>query len=394
MSEIHSNIKHNKDNLNYSSSFQLFNENSPLVFEYNSKKSFIRYIKNNFLKSKYIYFFIKKLCYSYSFLLILYILILVYFYKISKIAKYTEKIKVNKEKQNFNSSLSIKSKSDIKVCVCTLGKEENRYIREFVKHYHNYDIDTIFLYDNNEINGENFEEVIKDYIDMGFVKIVDWRGKNKSMIRVWNDCYLNNYDYYDWLIFYDIDEYIYLKNYTSIKAFLSEPRFQKCPKIYLNWVIHTDNNLINYDNRTLHERFPEVEINAKKKNNNSYGSVKTILKGHIPNVRITRMHIFSRDIKGCNGFGEIAELNSNDHIKNPDYEYYYIDHYYSKSIEEFVEKINKGDVYFDDKTSFKMHRVKRYFNINKITMKKIIYIEKYTGLDLKKYKKQLIKEHL
>ena len=27
----------------------------------------------------------------------------------------------------------------------------------------------------------------------------------------------------------------------------------------LNWNIHTDNNLIHYDNRTLKERFPEKE---------------------------------------------------------------------------------------------------------------------------------------
>ena len=30
-----------------------------------------------------------------------------------------------------------------------------------------------------------------------------------------NDCYLNNYEKFDWLIFYDIDEYIFLKNYDK-----------------------------------------------------------------------------------------------------------------------------------------------------------------------------------
>ena len=53
------------------------------------------------------------------------------------------------------------------------------------------------------------------------------------------------------------------------------------------------------------------------------------------------MHIFDRKIKGCNGDGEIQELNKLDHMKNPDYENFYIDHYYSKSLEEFVEKINQ-----------------------------------------------------
>ena len=48
---------------------------------------------------------------------------------------------------------------DLKVCLCTLGKNENRYIREFVEFYKNYNVDQIYLYDNNDIDGERFEDV-------------------------------------------------------------------------------------------------------------------------------------------------------------------------------------------------------------------------------------------
>ena len=43
--------------------------------------------------------------------------------------------------------------NDIKACICTLGKKENRYIREYVSYYEKYGIDKIYLYDNNDING-------------------------------------------------------------------------------------------------------------------------------------------------------------------------------------------------------------------------------------------------
>ena len=46
-------------------------------------------------------------------------------------------------------------KKDIKVCVCTVGKQENN-IREFVDYYQKYGIDKIFLYDNNDEDGESF----------------------------------------------------------------------------------------------------------------------------------------------------------------------------------------------------------------------------------------------
>ena len=60
----------------------------------------------------------------------------------------------------------------IKVGLCTIGKEENLYVREYVSHYKNYNIDKIIIYDNNEENGEKFEEVISDYISNGFVNFL------------------------------------------------------------------------------------------------------------------------------------------------------------------------------------------------------------------------------
>ena len=79
---------------------------------------------------------------------------------------------------------------------------------------------------------------------------------------------------------YDIDEYIHLNNYSNIKDFLNEKKFDNCTKIYLNWVVHTDNNKIHYENKSLFERFPEVEKNAKEKNNGVTHRVKCILRGH------------------------------------------------------------------------------------------------------------------
>ena len=87
--------------------------------------------------------------------------------------------------------------NEIRVCVCTLGKKENRYIREYVSHYEKYGIDKIYLYDYNDINGERFEEVINDYISKGFVEILDWRGRLLEMASIMKDCYNRNYKKYN-----------------------------------------------------------------------------------------------------------------------------------------------------------------------------------------------------
>ena len=174
-----------------------------------------------------------------------------------------------------------KNKKDIiniKVCLCTLGKKENRYILEFVEHYKKYGVDKIFLYDNNDIDGERFEEEINHYIKSGFVELINWRGIPKALIKIINQCYQNNYDKYDWLIFYEIDEFIYLKHYNNIKTFLNQKRFIKCKSIQLNWVHRSDSNLMLYDKRPLSIRFKEKGKNVKYKKFNKLAFINFLYK--------------------------------------------------------------------------------------------------------------------
>ena len=65
----------------------------------------------------------------------------------------------------------------IKTAICLISKQENRYIKEFVDYYQKLSINKIFLYDNNDINGEHFEGILSKYIKLDFVEIVNYRGK-------------------------------------------------------------------------------------------------------------------------------------------------------------------------------------------------------------------------
>ena len=70
----------------------------------------------------------------------------------------------------------------------------------------------------------------------------------------------------DWLIFYEIDEFIFLKNFDNIKTFLNQKKFIKCKSIQLNWVHLSDNNRLYYENKPLFIRFKERGKNVNKKN--------------------------------------------------------------------------------------------------------------------------------
>ena len=43
-----------------------------------------------------------------------------------------------------------------------------------------------------------------------------------------NECYELNNESYDWLIFYELDEFIHLSNFENIKDFLNQKKFDKC----------------------------------------------------------------------------------------------------------------------------------------------------------------------
>ena len=255
----------------------------------------------------------------------------------------------------------------IKVCLCTIGKEENKYAKEYVEHYKKYGVDKIFIYDNNDINGERFENVLSNYISNKFVEIINFRGLKQAQMKMLNNCYSNYYRIYDWFIMFDMDEYINLKYYKNIKNYLNKEKFKKCQVIYFFRAFHLDNNQIYYENKTLFKRFPKTVHNVF--------SVKAILKGHIPNLFIYDPHILNGGIESCYGSGQKKCIKF-------DFKYNFIDHFYYKSTEEFMEKVLKGDIYFNNTLVVQKRKILEYFESNEITLEKIDYIEKKSGINL------------
>jgi len=276
--------------------------------------------------------------------------------------------------------LYIYNSSNNKVCLCTIGKNENKYVREFVEYYKNYGFDNIIIYDNNDIDGENFDIVLNDYIKNGYVKIINYRGKAKTQNSMLNNCYNENNHLYDWLIFYDFDEFIHLSKYNNIKKYLGKARFKKCNVIYLNQVLHTDNDQVFYTNKSLFQRFPYFTTNFNKK----IGYTKIIIRGNLTNINFTNPHVLDYNNQ-CNSIGKLTDLSYID-LYN---EYYHSHHFYFKSTEEYFNKLKRGGVtsgkkyFFPDIFDF-------YFSVNRITKEKIDYLENRSGLNLSRYKDKLI----
>ena len=267
-----------------------------------------------------------------------------------------------------------------KVCICTIGKNENKYAREFVEYYKKLGVNKIFVYDNNNIDGEHFETILYDYINEGYVKINNkYRGKTQIQYPIFNHCYKENNHLYDWLIYYDFDEFIHLSNYSSIKNYLGDNRFKKCNVVYLAQIMHTDNDQIYYSNKSLFKRFPNFTLNFTRK----IGITKIIVRGNLQNINFTNAHVLINKNQ-CNSFGNKTKLKYEDLYND----YFFYHHFYFKSTEEYYNKLERGGV-TSGKKAFIPKLFDFYFSLNRITKEKIDYIENRSGLILTRFRLKL-----
>lgn len=270
----------------------------------------------------------------------------------------------------------IKLSKNVKILLCTIAKQENKYIKEFIEYYKNMKINKIIIFDNNDIDGEYLEEVLYNEKKNNFIKIVNFRGLKHPQIKALNKCYQNYNKYFEWIAFFDIDEFLYIKNYTNLNKFLSLPQFNKCQSIIINWKYFGDNNNLFYEPKPLKERFNKefdirkIEINEKYIF--YYSAGKSIIRGGLKLKWGHFPHYIDNNIK-CRPNGEII----NNYFSPPQYSTAYISHYFSKSTEEFIERLKRGDVMVKpDDEYYKQRIFNYYFLFNKITKEKLNLFKK------------------
>ena len=277
--------------------------------------------------------------------------------------------------------IKINLPNKLKVLLCTIGKEENKYIKEFINHYRNLKIKKIILYDNNDINGEKFNKILNNEIANKFVKIINYRGFKFPQRKAIDDCYKKNNQYYDWIAFYDIDEFLYINNYTNINEFLSLPRFKKCQSIIINWKYYGDNDKLYYEPKPVTQRFTKpFYFNERRKNNKyMYSAAKSLVRGGL-NIKWKHFPHYLKNIINCRPNGNIS-IN---YFSPPQYSIAYISHYLTKSTEEFAERLNRGDVILNVNYFYIKYRIyKYYFFFNSMTKEKIDLLKKKLKLKIK-----------
>lgn len=246
-------------------------------------------------------------------------------------------------------------------CVCTIIKNEHPYIREWALHHLSLGFDKIFLYDNNSFKDYNIE--IGDLIESHQIEIKLWNDVTKArQLNAFRDfMFSEEWGEDDWCAFIDVDEFIFLDEGRNISQFIA--LYKQYAGVALYWKCYNANGYIQAPKKlsTIDAYTTTCVVNDfSTKMICRIRDIRDFIMVHLFVPHFGKMYVTPTGTPLC--VFNIRDLNyKNGHIK----------HYFTKSWEDWVRRLKRGNV------TQNLRLVDTFFEYNP---------------DLEKYKDELIKE--
>ena len=273
----------------------------------------------------------------------------------------------------------------MKVLLCCILKMENHYLEEWLRHYVSLGIDKIVIFDNNDIEGKYAEsiydiEYVKECKNKGIIDVYPIPGEKQAQTRSYNKCYEMYGSEYDWLMFFDIDEFLMLEKSNNIKEFLSQQHFTPYEMIHINWKVYDDNDLLTVVNNdySLVKRFTRPCQTRRS----VHSELKTIIRGGLKDVKFIKSpHTCdNRTFLCCNAIGEKTDskaTKTNIIIHKESW----LNHYICKTIEEFCyNKLVRRGGHTIHKKDLR-YNLNFFFNYNRRSLDKIKFYKEHCNIN-------------
>ena len=237
-------------------------------------------------------------------------------------------------KHNENGVENLTIKSNGKSLVCCIAKNEDDYINEWIRYNIHVGFDHVVVYQNNW--RAKVDDDLKDR-----VTLVEWDTNYMfAQQKAYNDCISKFADEYDWIAFFDVDEFLVLKNSKDLNDWLGE--YSSYDSIGVNWKYFGDSNISTLDEKRSVARFTKRQDKADS-------HVKTILNTR--KVGKTQpMHCCCHVTSYSLQQNSTIAVDGKTFIRNPDCKENIIDcdniawlaHYRCKTWNEWLEKAKRN----------------------------------------------------
>lgn len=235
-----------------------------------------------------------------------------------------------------------------KVAICAIFKNEALYLREWIEFHKIVGVNHFYLYNNN--SEDDYETVLEPYIKDGIVTLTQWP-KNQAQMQCYHDGIERFKNETEWLTFVDIDEFIVPNTTDNIYDFL-KPFQKNRPVVIAYWKMFGTSGMLKRNTSGLVTKDFTVSWNkyvniGKIFFNTSFDFDKNYKRNET-------LHHYCWGKKGrteippVNIFGKMCTFGKNPIPRNADATYFplQINHYFTKTYEEYLQKKAKGDVYF------------------------------------------------
>lgn len=240
------------------------------------------------------------------------------------------------------------------LAVVAIAKNEGPYIKEWIEYHKLVGVDKFYFYDNE--SNDSTQQLLSSYIKNGIVDYTFIKGTGKQLYA-YNDAIKKHKQDARLMAFIDLDEYIMPSQpYKSVALIIKEiieNAHKGAVGVGINWAIYGSSGYIEKQNGLITQTF------LKRASNNHWGNshIKVIC-----NPRFIKKYIsphYPLLIKGAycvneNTYKRIWGWGTDNII----YKNIRINHYFTKSKQEYIEKQNRGLA--DRKGQYNMNNFYQY----------------------------------
>lgn len=251
-----------------------------------------------------------------------------------------ETIRIRNERRQKVRAERLKKLNSIKFkyycSVCLIIRDENEYLEEWLRWHIGQGVQHFYIYDHGskkpvrafvkELGAEIFDKVT----------VIEWYGSHKdAQPEAYNDCLKRFGEESRWIGFLDADEQARVKTGQTLPEFLKE--YEDYAGLFAVWLIYNANGQIYQAEGTLRERFTSVCHNGNFSNQLGKVFVQPALM----------VDMVIHNGRAAEGFAVVDErknklFNYSLTSAGATADFICVDHYYTKSYEEWLKKIKRG----------------------------------------------------
>lgn len=220
----------------------------------------------------------------------------------------------------------------------TVAKNEGPYLREWLEFQRLMGVEHVYLYDNG--SKDDTVNIVAPYVEEGFVTLIPWVTFDDEVSpqrHGYAHALCNFGPDFHWMAFIDLDEFLFPVEAPDLVSVLRG--YEDCPSVCVPWFMfgfcgHEKpvTGLV-IENYTQRAPFPPPAQHAKLLKWKSIVQPAEV-------VAVGSAHFFELAVGLTGGFDERKAMVTRNTITPPQGDVLRINHYYSRSRQEFAAKLN------------------------------------------------------